>query len=268
MRPVPAPRRPDDGLGSAFSQHSFDVAGATIAYHVRAGKNPPLVLIPGSFNAAGALRAIIEQLDAALSVVVVDLRGHGGSWPPPTNGSIELFAQDVLQVADRLSLSSVFIGGHSIGGMIALELARVRPQIVQGVISIEGWTNHHAQRDAFQDDTMSTLSDGQLAERERLRQAVLHRWTRQQQTAFAAIWRTWDGYDLLQRTDLPILQLYGDRGREPATHEQLHIPRRDNIELRWLAGASHSLPLERPREVARLIADFMRRHEQAEHQGR
>ena len=107
---------------------------------------------------------------------------------------------------------------------------------------------------------MSTLSDEQLAERERLRQAVLHRWTRQQQTAFAAIWRTWDGYDLLQRTDLPILQLYGDRGREPATHEQLHIPRRDNIELRWLAGASHSLPLERPREVARLIADFMRRH--------
>ncbi len=203
---------------------------------------------------------MIEQLDAALSVVVVDLRGHGGSWPPPTNGSIELFAQDVLHVVDRLSLSRIFIGGHSIGGMMALELARVRPQILQGVISIEGWTNHHAQRDAFQDDTMSTLSDRQLAERERLRQDVLHRWTKQQQTAFAAIWRTWDGFDVLQRTDLPILELYGDRGRERATHEQLHIPRRDNIELRWLAGASHSLPLERPREIARLMSDFIRRH--------
>ena len=260
MRPELGPQWRDDALGPAFARHAIDVPGAVIAYHVRAGKNPPLVMIPGSFNAAGALRAIIEQLDAALSVVVVDLRGHGGSWPPPTNGSIELFAQDVLQVVDRLSLTRIFIGGHSIGGMIALEVARVRPQILQGVISIEGWTNHYAQRDAFQDDTMSTLSDGQLAEREQLRQNVLRRWTRRQQTAFAAIWRTWDGYDLLQRTDLPLLELYGDRGREPATHEQLHIPRRDNIELRWLAGASHSLPLERPREVARLIADFMRRH--------
>ena len=260
MRPELGPQWRDDALGPAFARHAIDVPGAVIAYYVRVGKNPPLVMIPGSFNAAGALGAIIEQLDAALSVVVVDLRGHGGSWPPPTNGSIELFAQDVLQVVDRLSLTRIFIGGHSIGGMIALELARVRPQILQGVISIEGWTNHSAQRDAFQDDTMSTLSDEQLAERERLRQAVLHRWTRQQQSAFAAIWRTWDGNDLLQRTDLPILELYGDRGREPATHEQLHIPRRDNIELRWLAGASHSLPLERPREVARLITDFIRRH--------
>ena len=260
MRPELEPQWRDDALGPAFARHAIDVPGAVIAYYVRAGKNPPLVMIPGSFNAAGALRAIIEQLDAALSVIVVDLRGHGGSWPPPTNGSIELFAQDVLQIVDRLSLSSVFVGGHSIGGMIALELARVRPQSLEGVISIEGWSNHHAQRDAFQGDTMSTLSDGQLAERERLRQDVLRRWTRPQQTAFAAIWRTWDGYDLLQRTDLPILELYGDRGREPATHEQLHIPRRNNIELRWLAGVSHSLPLEHPREVARLITDFIRRH--------
>ena len=260
MSPDGARRSADAALGSAFVQHSIDVPGAVIASHVRAGRAPPLVLIPGSFNAAGALKPMIDVLDPALSIIVVDLRGHGGSWPPPTNGSIELFAQDVLHVVDHLSLTRIFIGGHSIGGMMALELARVRPQILQGVISIEGWTNHHAQRDAFQDDTMSTLSDRQLAERERLRQDVLHRWTKLQQTAFATIWRTWDGFDVLQRTDLPVLELYGDRGRERATHEQLHLPRRDNIELRWLAGASHSLPLERPREIARLMSDFIRRH--------
>ena len=165
----------------------------------------------------------------------------------------------MLQVVDQLKLLRCFVGGHSIGGMIAIEIARVRPRILAGVISIEGWTNHHAQRDAFRDDTMSTLSAEQLEQREQLRQEVLHRWTDRQRLNFAAIWRTWDGFDVLKRTDLPILELYGDRGREPATHEQLHIPRRDNIELRWLAGASHSLPLECPREVARLVTDFMRR---------
>lgn len=259
MTPDTDHRSPDTGLGLAFVQRTIKAPGATIAYHERDGCGPPLVLIPGSFNAAGAFRDIISRLDAALHVVVVELRGHGRSWPPPANGSIELFAQDVLQVLDRLRLGPCFVGGHSIGGMIAIEIARVRPRIVEGVISIEGWTNHHAQRDAFHDDTMSTLSPEQLEKREQLRQEVLHRWTDRQRLDFAAIWRTWDGHDVLRRTDLPILELYGDRGREPATHEQLHIPRRDNIELRWLAGASHSLPLECPREVARLITDFMRR---------
>ena len=259
MRPNADHPGPGNGLGPAFVQLAVEAPGATIAHYERDGCGPPLVLIPGSFNAAGALKGIIDNLDADSHVVVVELRGHGRSWPPPENGSIELFARDVLQVLERLKLRTCFIGGHSIGGMIALEIARVRPRILEGVISIEGWTNHHAQRDAFRDDTMSTLSDEQLAQREQLRQEVLHRWTDQQRRDFAAIWRTWDGYDILRRTDLPILELYGDRGREPATHEQLHIPRRDNIELRWLAGASHSLPLECPQEVARLIVDFMRR---------
>lgn len=259
MRPNADHCNPGVGLGPAFAQHTIEAPGANIAYHVRDGSGPPLVLIPGSFNAAGALGDIVDSLDADLHVVVIELRGHGRSWPPPENGSIELFAQDVLRVVDRLQLGTCFVGGHSIGGMIALEIARVRPRILAGVISIEGWTNYHAQRDAFQDDTMSTLSAEQLAQREQLRQEVLHRWTDRQKRDFAAIWKTWDGSDVLEQTELPILELYGDRGREPATHEQLHIPRRDNIELRWLAGASHSLPLECPREVARLIADFMRR---------
>ncbi len=259
MRPGVEHPGPGNGLGPAFVQRTIEAPGATLAHYERDGRGPPLVLIPGSFNAAGALRDIIDHLDAALHVVVVELRGHGGSWPPPESGSIELFAQDVLQVLDHLKLRTCFVGGHSIGGMIAIEIARVRPGILAGVISIEGWTNHHAQRDAFKDDTMSTLSAVQLEQREQLRHEVLHRWTDRQRLDFAAIWRTWDGFEVLRRTDLPILELYGDRGREPATNEQLHIPRRDNIELRWLAGASHSLPLECPREVARLITDFMRR---------
>ena len=259
MRPDSSSPGSGAGLGREFVQGTIKAPGATIAFHERDGRGPPLVLIPGSFNAAGALNEIVDHLDESLHVVIVELRGHGGSWPPPVDGSIELFAEDVLLALDHLKLRTCFIGGHSIGGMIAIEIARVRPQIAEGVISIEGWTNRHAQRDAFRDDTLSTLSPEQMEQREQLRHEVLHRWTDRQRRDFAAIWTTWDGTDVLQQTDLPVLELYGDRGRKPATHEQLHIPRRDNIELRWLAGVSHSLPLECPREVARFIDDFMRR---------
>ncbi len=247
------------GFGSEFVRGSVDVPGATVSYLARGRQGAPLVLIPGSFNDSRALKAIVDGLEVERRVVLIELRGHGESWPPPIDGSIEQFAEDALAIADHLSLTDLFIGGHSIGGMVALELARVHSQLVSGVISIEGWTNHHAQHDAFQGDTMSTLSAEQLAEREQLRQAVLHCWTDEQKTDFTAIWRTWDGYSFLQQTDIPILEIYGDRGRELPGLDQLHIPLRGNIEVRWIAGASHSLPLEQPGEVAELITGFMAR---------
>ena len=58
-------------------------------------------------------------------------------------------------------------------------------------------------------------------------------------------------------TTLPVLELYGDRGRPQATREQLRIPDRENIQLRWFASASHSLHYERPKLVADAINQFI-----------
>ena len=41
----------------------------------------------------------------------------------------------------------------------------------------------------------------------------------------------------------------------------MKIPDRPNIELRWIAGASHFLPLERPAEVAAVVNEFIKRVE-------
>jgi pimeloyl-ACP methyl ester carboxylesterase len=41
----------------------------------------------------------------------------------------------------------------------------------------------------------------------------------------------------------------------------MQIPDRPNIELQWIAGASHFLPLERPAEVAAALNGFIRRVE-------
>ena len=62
--------------------------------------------------------------------------------------------------------TSWFAGGHSIGGMIAIELAGQRPLELDGVISIEGWTHHEVLSQAFSGQVDATLS--KELERQRL----------------------------------------------------------------------------------------------------
>ena len=215
--------------------------------------------MPGSWNDSGQWADVVGALDPEMSLVLVELRGHGGSWPPPRAGSIEQFAQDVIGVANALSLRRFFVGGHSIGGMVALEVGRVHPQRVKGVVSVEGWTRHQAEKNAFSGLKENTLSSEQIARAARFARGVKDRWSQQEQDAFARIWTQWDGYDFLCRTELPVLELWGDRGLpDPPILDSLAVPARENIHVRWFKNASHYLPLERPRQVADAITDFVR----------
>jgi pimeloyl-ACP methyl ester carboxylesterase len=74
---------------------------------------------------------------------------------------------------------------------------------------------------------------------------------------FGGIWKQWDGAEILKSITRPVLELYGDRGKPRPAPELLGIPGRGNIELVWFAGASHSLLVERPREVAGEINRFI-----------
>jgi len=239
-----------------------------LSYVVRPGRGPTLILIPGSFSDCRQWDEVVRLLGDGPALVIVELRGHGGSWPPPEDGSIEQFARDVLRVADELGLERFYVGGHSIGGMVALQVGALQPARTLGVISVEGWTHHHAAQEAFGGEMSNTLSPQQNARRAASRERVTARWSEEQVTAFAQIWKRWDGSDFLATTDLPVLEVWGDRGRERPGLDKLHIPERANIEMRWVANASHTLPLERPAEVAEAIGGFIERVEGGRRRGR
>jgi pimeloyl-ACP methyl ester carboxylesterase len=207
---------------------------------------------------------VVASLDPDLTIMIVELRGHGSSWPPAENGSIPSFANDVLQATSHAGLGRFYVGGHSIGGMIAIEIGGRHPDLVKGILAIEGWTHYSVAREAFGAPTAETLSAAQLARRDELRTPVLSRWTPEQVKDFTSVWRKWNGFDLLNQTPVPVLELWGDRRVQPhPTRAQMQIPDRPNIELRWVAGASHFLPLERPAEVAAAVNAFIRRVEKA-----
>ncbi len=248
-------------LGPGFIRKRIILDEGCLSYVFRPGTAVTFVLLPGSFNDSSAFKDVVSFLDREMQLLIVELRGHGESWPPPKNGSIEQFALDVLKVVDEMELESFYIGGHSIGGMISLQVAKIRPRRVKGIVSVEGWTSHHVTQDAFEGRVVYNLSAAQLAKRAELRKNVMDRWSKQEIEEFKSIWRKWDGYDFLNHTDLPILELYGDRGRDKPGRDKLRIPDRDNIEVRWVENASHCLQIERPRELAEACMDFIKRIE-------
>ena len=240
-----------------FEEGTIQTDEGKISYWLRPGNDPALVLIPGSFNDRFCWEKVIENLEQEIKIIIIELRGHGNSWPPPLNGTIEQFSKDVIQVIRKLKLKSFFVAGHSIGGMIALQVAKTCPEDVAGVISIEGWTNCKAL-DAFDGNMKGTLSAEQEKEFDRLRENIITHWSKEEIIKFSNIFTQWDGYDFLKATSIPILEIYGDRGQKRPDLSELFIPQKDNIHLEWIKNCSHNLMIEAPNKLSKLMQSFIK----------
>jgi len=247
-----------------FTRAFLEVDEGKISYLYRQGRGPALMLLPGSFSDTRQWEGVIPELDPGWTLVLAEVRGHGRSWPPPARGSIKQFAADAMRIAAARKLDRFYVGGHSIGGMIALEMGRAWPERILGVLSVEGWTRHQGLQ-VFGQPANPTLTAEMNRAREAERQRVTGGWTGEQRQIFAQIWKRWDGTEFLRKTALPILEVWGDRGRATPPPEAIGIPERPNIELRWIAGASHPLPAEKPAELGRILAGFIRRLEAGAH---
>jgi pimeloyl-ACP methyl ester carboxylesterase len=233
------------------------IEGTSLAWAERPGDEPALVLIPGTFNDCRVYSQVVTSLDPGRRTILVEHAGHGRSWPPDPNPSIERSAAHVTRLLDRLKIDSCFLGGHSLGGMVAMEAGRRDPDRCRGIISIEGWTNSRSAFAAFQGDMTSSLSRTTRARIDAHRHENASRWPEAARQAFSQIWTMWDGSAFLRETNLPVLELYGDRAKPRPAAESLGIPERSNIRFQWVPDASHWLPVEQPALVAAAIEAFM-----------
>ncbi|MDX6256262.1 MAG: hypothetical protein QOJ11_2596 [Frankiales bacterium] len=77
--------------------------------------------------------AVVDGIAAERRVILVDLRGVGGSGGI-TPDSIEAMAGDAAAFLEALGLSTVDLFGYSIGGMVAQVIIQQRPDLVRRVI--------------------------------------------------------------------------------------------------------------------------------------
>ncbi|HEY6808968.1 MAG TPA: alpha/beta hydrolase [Gemmatimonadales bacterium] len=127
---------------SADSGRSFAVVVAPgESLHVAVfGRGEPVVLIPGFFGSVFGFRKLVPLLEqAGYQPTIVEPLGTGFSGRPArADYSFIAQADRIAAALDSLGIRHALVIAHSVGGAMAYRIAYRRPDLVRGLISIEG----------------------------------------------------------------------------------------------------------------------------------
>lgn len=124
--------------------------GESLAVH-DVGAGPPVVLLPGLFGSAYGYRHVVRSLrDEGYRAITIEPLGVGrSSRPRAADYSLTAQAQRVGAVLDSLEVRNALLIAHSIGSSIALRLSYRRPDLVRGILSLEGGVAESATTSGF-----------------------------------------------------------------------------------------------------------------------
>lgn len=126
--------------------HRVIVAPAETLTVTVQGAGPAVAFVPGLFGSAYGFRRVTAGL-AALGhqAIVIEPLGVGTSARPAgADYTLAAQAARVAAVLDTLGVRRAVVVAHSIGGGIAFRLALLRPDLVGGIVSLEGGPTEHA----------------------------------------------------------------------------------------------------------------------------
>jgi pimeloyl-ACP methyl ester carboxylesterase len=117
------------------ASRAVDHHGCRIAYDVRGNAGgPPVLLIQGVGVHGAGWRPQVDALAADFHCATFDNRGMGRSQPAGECAlTVKQMADDAVAVLRAIGWESAHIVGHSLGGLIALQLALTQPACVRSL---------------------------------------------------------------------------------------------------------------------------------------
>jgi 3-oxoadipate enol-lactonase len=113
--------------------------GARLSYYKRSGGSQTILFVHGWASSKEYWHRTIAALDPdRVSVIAMDLRGHGSSEPRPGYDAPERLAEDVLAVADHCGLHRFIAVGHSMGAKYIQLLPGLAEGRVAGLALVAG----------------------------------------------------------------------------------------------------------------------------------
>jgi pimeloyl-ACP methyl ester carboxylesterase len=109
---------------------------------------PPFLLVHGLASNARLWDGMARRLaQAGRSSVAVDLRGHGHSDKPDTGYDFATISSDLEALIRTLGLDRPIVAGQSWGASVVLDLAVGKPDLVRGIVLVDGGLTN--MKDAF-----------------------------------------------------------------------------------------------------------------------
>jgi pimeloyl-ACP methyl ester carboxylesterase len=250
--------------------------GSLLAYACGGGPGagPPLLFVHGWQGTGAVWEPLIARLGRRSRTFSVDLRGMGASGEAPGPYTVEQFASDLGDFADRLAIGPLVVIGHSMGGAIAQRFAIDRPDATPALALVASVPARALpfppELDAFFRATVADpatrrrwltglTTAPQPPETTDLLLAAAASVRREVALESYASWTTLDFAADLRRIERPALVVApsGDRPMTPALARELVAAPIAGSRFEELAGCRHYAQLDRPGGLAELILDFV-----------
>lgn len=244
------------------------VDGAEIYYETTGGGPLALCLVHGAGGWAGGWIRQLEALADTARVVAMDLPGHGRSGGTPA-ATIAEHVAFVRAFVRALGLETVVLGGHSMGGAVALAYALADPSDLAGLVLIGTGARLRVLPQIFDmlerdyRGALRFITDRALSPKtpRALAETMASQAAERPHAAMVADFRACDGFDVMTRLaelSVPTLVLCGadDQMAPPKYAEFL----RENIrgaELAVIADAGHWVHVEQADDANAKISEFL-----------
>lgn len=126
-----------DGSVSTSEQWDVDIEGGRLHGGVWGPAGAPVVVLVHGITATHLSLAVVARALPGFRVIAPDLRGRGRSRGLPGPYGMARHAADVATLIESVG-GPVVVAGHSMGAFVAAELARTRPDLVAGLVLIDG----------------------------------------------------------------------------------------------------------------------------------
>ena len=247
--------------------------GLDIAYRVVGDGERDVVFVHGWMVSGTVYDDVIAALDEdAYRMIVVDLRGAGGSSKDADSYALSDYVEDVRVVADHAGAERFALVGHSMGGQIAQLFAAEHPDRVErlmlvGTVPASGMELPAEAHELFYNSGQSRPSQTAILDMacldiDEVRKArLLDAAAKIPAECIQQSYLAWTGggfSDRLGDITAPTLVVASDDPFLPRDFLQAAvvdpIP---NAELAHIAGAGHYIQVERADETAKLITSFL-----------
>lgn len=244
--------------------------------YLRAGSGPVLVLVHGYLGGSAQWKNEIAHFSTRFDVIAPDLPGFGAAADMSGCDTIAEMAEAVYGLIADLGVTEFNLLGHSMGGMIAQQMAADHPDSVQKLVLYgtgplglmpDRFEPLEASRERLNADGVARTIERIGAtwfkagsQAESLPKLVEIGARANPQAALAALsaMAGWDGRQALPGMPMPTLIVWGDSDRSyrwPQVQSLwTGIP---DVRLAVVPGTSHALHLEKPELFLALVSDFL-----------
>lgn len=245
----------------------------------RYGSGPTLVLLHGVGMNKSVWAPEVNLMCANFDVLIYDMWGHGDSDLPDGELALSDYTEQLADLLAELEIDSVFVAGHSMGALIALDFAISNPEKCDGVCALNAVFIRSAEQSAAVKIRAADLASGgvsvnlsetlerwfgepgthEFQEAESLSRKLLLNVNPQGYVAAYCVFANCDQVHSQALTELSVPALFftadGDPNSTPAMSlEMAALAPQGSSKV--LAGHRHMMTLTTPIEIATVLTTF------------